>query len=258
MRIQVIDRAFELIGLIASRGTASLAELSRETGLPISTVARIAGSLASHGILERTAGRKYRLGGRILTLAARVEPIRNLVEAGRSTMLHLAHETGEDVGLSILQGEEAVIVDWMHGRHPIKVIEPFSGSITLNCAFRKLYLAYKSDKWVRDYVLRTTFPQYTPFTITDPKKILDEVRKVRRAGFAISRSENILGAGSVGAPVFDHNGELMATIFVTAPLDRFDSVDLPSLTASVVRAGKTMTAQIRTGGLHNIRSTERN
>lgn len=258
MRIQVIDRAFELIGLIAGQGASSLAGLSRETGLPISTVARILGSLASHGILERTVGRKYRLGGRILTLASRVEPIRNLVEVGRATMLALAQETGEDVGLSVLQGEEAVIVDWMDGRHPIKVIEPFSESITLNCAFRKLYLAYKSDEWVKDYIRRTTFPKYTPFTITDPEKIVDEIRKVRRDGFALSRSENILGAGSVGAPVFDYNGELMATIFVTAPLARFDLTDLDSLTASVVRAGKAMTNTIHSAGPHGIRSANKN
>ena len=245
MSIQVIDRAFQLIGLIAGQREASVANLSRQARLPISTAARIIGSLTSHGVLERTPGRRYRLGGRLFILASQVEPTRNRVETARSVMLELSRETGEDVGFAILQDREALIVDWVYGNHPIKVIEPFTSTVTLNCAFRKALLAYKNDAWVDRYIEETEFPAYTPDTITDAAAIRSELKKVRAEGIAISRGENIMDAGSVAAPVFDHNGELAGTIFVTAPLSRFDGDNLPGLIETIVSSANSLTCKFR-------------
>lgn len=246
MAIQVIDRAVALVELVARRGTASVADLSRETKLPLSTVARIIASLTSHGILERTPDRKYRAGVGLLTLASRVEPMRNLVAMARDAMLELSRSSGEDVGLAVLRGQEAVIIDWIYGPHPLKIIEPFSQSITLNCAFRKVLLAYQSDKWIKSYLQTTRFPQYTPHTKTNPKDIWQEVLAIRRSGLAISRAENILDAGSVAAPIFAPSGELAATVFVTAPLSRFDKPAQARLAKAVLAAGRAVSDGLRT------------
>ena len=238
MKIQVIDRAVALIGLIARDGAASITALAHETKLPISTVARIVASLASHGMVEPTVGRKYRLGARLLALASRVEPARNLVEIARPAMAALARATGEDAGLAILQGREAVIVDWVYGPHPLKIIEPFSSAITLNCAFRKVLLAFQGDRWVRDYLATTRFVAYTPHTTTDKDAIWREVIAIRKSSLAVSRAENILDAGSVAAPIFAENSELLATVFVTAPLKRFTQSHVAKLKAAVLGASR--------------------
>ncbi|MGI9383253.1 MAG: IclR family transcriptional regulator, partial [Methyloligellaceae bacterium] len=210
-RIQVIDRAVELMGLVAQKGTTSIADLSRETGYAVSTVARIMGALTSHGIVERTAGRKFRLGLRLIALASQVVPTRSIVEIAREPMQELARSTGEDAGLAVLQDRQAVIIDWVYGPHPLKIIEPFSQAITLNCAFRKVLLAFQGDKWVRNYLATTTFPQYTPHTIVGPDDIWQELQRIRKMRIAVSRGENILDAGSVAVPVFAATGELVAT-----------------------------------------------
>lgn len=221
MGIQVLDRAVTLVGLIGRDGASSITALSQEAGLPVSTVARIVASLASHGVVEQTVGRRYRLGARLLTLAARVEPARNLVRVARSTMQAVSRMTGEDTGLAVLQGCEGVIVDWVYGPNPLKIIEPYSRSITLNCAFRKVLLAFQGDRWVKNYLATTDFVRYTPQTITDKEAIWREVIAIRKAGVAVSRAENIPDAGSVAAPIFAENGQLLAAIFVTGPLRRF-------------------------------------
>lgn len=248
-RIQVIDRAVDLVSLIAEDGTASIADLSRRTGFALSTVARIVGALASHGILERTASRKYRLGLRLVALASQVAPIRNLVEIARDPMLELAHASGEDAGLAVLQGRQAVTIDWVYGPHPLKIIEPFSQAVTLNCAFRKVLLAFQGDKWAKTYIAETTFPEYTAHTLTDPAEIWAEVQKVRKQRLAISRAENILDAGSIAAPIFAATGELVATIFVTCPLSRFTEDDVARLSRAVVSAGHAVSEKLDVAGL---------
>ena len=251
MSIQVIDRAIALIGLIARDNAASIAALGREAGLPISTVARIVASLASHGVVEQTVGRKYRLGARLLALASRVEPARNLVGIAHPAMAALSHATGEDVGLAVLQSREAVIVDWVYGSHPLKILEPFTRAITLNCAFRKVLLAFQSDRWVKDYLTTTRFTAYTPHTTTDKDAIWREVVETRKSGLAVSRAENILDAGSVAAPIFAESGAFLATVFVTAPLARFTPRHVDKLKAAlletsraIMRASKEHTAGV--------------
>lgn len=248
-RIQVIDRAVEIVGLIAQSGTASIAELSRRTGLALSTVSRIVGALAAHGIVDRTAARRYRLGLRLVALASQVSPTRSLVEIARDPMLELARESGEDAGLAVLRGEHAVIIDWVYGPHPLKIIEPFSESVTLNCAFRKVLLAFQGDKWVKAYLASTEFPRYTPETVTDPDRIWDEVQAIRRQRLAISRAENIADAGSVAVPVFAATGEIAATVFVTCPISRFTDDDVERLTRSVMGTGRAISDRLRTAGL---------
>jgi len=238
--IQVIDRAITLIGLIARDNAASIAALGRETGLPISTVARIVASLVSHGMVEQTVGRKYRLGARLLALASRIEPARNLIEIARPAMVALSRATGEDVGLAVLQGREAVIVDWVYGPNPLKIIEPFTRAVTLNCAFRKVLLAFQSDRWVKDYLATTRFTAYTPHTTTDKDAIWREVVQIRKSGLAVSRAENILDAGSVAAPILAGSGEIIATIFVTAPLKRFTSGQVAKLESAVLESSRAV------------------
>jgi DNA-binding IclR family transcriptional regulator len=243
--IQVIDRAFEIIGFVASSGTVSLSDIAKHCKLPLSTVARITSSLEHHGVLERSSHRAFRLGGRLLTLASQVVPVRSLVEIARPFMLKLSSKTNEDVGLSILQGEEAVIVDWVYGDHAVKVIEPFTPSITLNCAFRKVLLAHKRQEWIDNYISGTEFPKYTPHTIVGKQKIHSEINSVREQGYAVSRSENIMDAASVAGPVFDKNGVLAATVFLTAPISRFERNDLREMISDVVSTARTMTVALR-------------
>lgn len=248
-RIQVLDRAVQLISLIAEGGSVSIADLSRQTGLALSTVARIVGALASHGIVERTTARQYRLGLRLVALASQVAPTRSLVEIARASMLELARTSGEDAGLAVLQNRQAVIIDWVYGLHNLKIIEPFSQTVTLNCAFRKILLAYKGDSWIKKYITETQFPAYTQSTLIDPHEIWEEVQLIRKRQLAISRAENIKDAGSVAAPIFAATGELAATIFVTCPLSRFNEHDVERLSQSVIAAGRTVSRKLKDAGL---------
>lgn len=164
-------------------------------------------------------------------------------------MLDLARESGEDAGLAVLRGDHAVIIDWVYGPHPLKIIEPFSETVTLNCAFRKVLLAFQGDKWVKAYIQGTDFPRYTPYTVTDPDRIWDEVQAIRRQRRAISRAENIADAGSVAAPVFAATGEIVATVFVTCPLSRFADEDVGRLAGSVDVAGREISGRLQAAGL---------
>src|SRR6266567_1804399 len=73
-RVQSIERAFAVFGAFAD-GPIGVTEVADRADLPKSTAARLLASLAREGVVEQVPGdSRYRLGPRLVTLAARVRP----------------------------------------------------------------------------------------------------------------------------------------------------------------------------------------
>ncbi|HKB28221.1 MAG TPA: helix-turn-helix domain-containing protein, partial [Candidatus Limnocylindrales bacterium] len=78
-RVQSIERAFAVLAALAD-GPIGVTEVAERTDLAKSTAARMLTSLAREGAVEQVPGEtRYRLGGRIVTLAAGIVPTRSLV-----------------------------------------------------------------------------------------------------------------------------------------------------------------------------------
>lgn len=68
--VQSVDRALQIMELIADAGAAGITELSVALGVHKSTVSRIVASLESRGFVEQApGGRKYRIGFTVVRLA---------------------------------------------------------------------------------------------------------------------------------------------------------------------------------------------
>jgi len=64
---------------------------------------------------------------------------------------------------------------------------------------------------------------FTPRTITTRARLLEELARVRRRGFAEAREEREEGLAAVAAPVRDTSGGLAGIIGVQGPASRFDA-----------------------------------
>jgi DNA-binding IclR family transcriptional regulator len=220
MTIQVIDRAVRILRVVARRGASSLTEISTETRLPVPTTARILKSLADNGILRRLDDKTYNLGARLLPLATRLEPFRKSFELAHPTIEELSHVTREDCGLAVLQGSEAVVVDWCYGPHSPRIIEPYSREIPLYCAFGKVLIAFQPAQWRNRFLQNAKLRKMAAGTVPNRVVLSAEIERIRRTGLHVSLAENVEGAGSLSVPVFDTASRLLGALFVTAPLER--------------------------------------
>jgi DNA-binding IclR family transcriptional regulator len=223
MAIQVIDRAVKILRIIARRGQSSLTRISREASLPLPTTARILSSLAENGLVQRIDGRNYDLGARLLPLTTGLESLRKSLASVHPTLEKVSRITGTDAGFAVLQGNEAVVVDWCYGHRQTRVIEPYSREIPLYCAFGKVLIAFQPATWRQRFLSRTQLKRMAAGTVIDKHALTAEIVKIRQSGFHISYAENVDGAGSISVPVFDGLGQLHGALFITAPLDRVDN-----------------------------------
>ncbi|MDP1963503.1 MAG: IclR family transcriptional regulator C-terminal domain-containing protein, partial [Reyranella sp.] len=81
----------------------------------------------------------------------------------------------------------------------------------------KVLLASMSDGQARKVLGSGRLAAITRQTITDPAVLVAALAKVRRQGFATVAEENIPGILSVGAPIRDRAGQVVAALSVAFP-----------------------------------------
>ena len=122
--------------------------------------------------------------------------------------------------LAVLQGNEAVVVDWCYGPHSPRIIEPYSREIPLYCAFGKVLIAFQPAQWRNRFLQNAKLRKMAAGTVPNRIVLSAEIESIRRTGLHISLAENVEGAGSLSVPVFDTTSRLLGALFVTAPLER--------------------------------------
>lgn len=246
MPIQVIDRAVRIIRIVARRNFVSLSEISHEAGLPVETTSRILKSLVENGILQRRDDKTYEIGVRLLPISNRLEPFRRSLEVVHPAITKLSTATREDVGLAVLQGKEAVVVDWCYGPKPPNIIEPYSREIPLYCAFGKVLIAFQPAAWRNKFLQTTQLRKLAAGTVPHRTALAEEIDRIRRSGVHVSMAENVDDAGSISVPVFDGGGKLLGALFITAPLDRLSDRKILAYRQQLFDVAADISARLRT------------
>ena len=125
--------------------------------------------------------------------------------------------------MSVLDGSEIVYV----ARVPTTRIMTISLALgsrlpAYPTSMGRVLLAGLSDDDLKTYISKTTFEKLTPNTVTDRKRFRSIVRKVRTDGYALVDQELEEGVRSIGAPIHNSRGEVIAAMNVSCHASRVD------------------------------------
>ncbi|MGH3366046.1 MAG: IclR family transcriptional regulator [Nocardioidaceae bacterium] len=238
---EAADRVADVLALFTT-GPASLgvSEIARELGLSKAVVHRILQSLASRSFVAvdaRTRG--YRLGPSALAVGARALRDFDLRNVARPILGRLRDETRETTTVSALLRGSRVYLDQYASPQEIKMTVELGRPHPLHAgATSRAMLAFLPEEaW--DGVIEAGLPRLTPETIDDPRTLRRRLVAVRSRGYATSRGERQPGAGSVAAPVFGVDGEVVGAISACGPVARFDRAAIeryvPLVTAAAAK-----------------------
>ena len=230
--IQVIERIFSLIDVLASREEAiSLKEISERTGLHPSTTHRILNDLAVGRFVDRPEAGNYRLGMRLLELGNLVKDRLNVRDAAVQPMRELHKLIQQPVNLSVRQGDEIVYVERAFSeRSGMQVVRAIGGRAPLHLtSVGKLFLAMDDPQRVRAYATRTGLSGQTRNSITQLQVLERELSRVRQYGLARDNEELELGVRCMASGIYDDQGKLVAGLSISAPAERLDEGWLPKL-----------------------------
>ena len=211
-----VKKAFEVLQLIASTNRGlGISELAKSLGISKGTVHGITSALEEVGVIIRNPfTKKYNLGYTLIELGKKGLSKIPLREAARRHMERLVEETDETVFLGILRDDHILIVDMAESNKELKITSPSGTKLSLTAgAAAKVFLAYTDEKRSLEYLRTNGLPKYTENSITDLDAYLEEIKKVRKQGFATDREEYLQGVNAVAALIRSH-GPFLAAIWV--------------------------------------------
>lgn len=247
-RVRSIERAFAVLSAL-SDGPLGVTDTAERVDLPKSTAARLLTSLAREGVVEQVPGdTRYRLGARIVSLAAGIVPTRSLVALARPVLVELASAVGEAAGLSVLDGFVVHYIDQVDTAHQVLVRDWTGSRLPIHAvASGQVFLAHLAPSVV-DRFLAEPLGRFTPRTLVEPAALRERLRRVQLDGYVWGRDEFAEGINSVAAPIADAAGNVGAAVHVHGPAYRFpkDGTEI-EIAQEVLAAAARISGRLRQG-----------
>ena len=224
--VQSVDRAFSLLSFIAksSKGV-TLTELSNLTGLAKTTTLRLLNTLEHLEVVERSTSHRYRLGETLANLYAARPFNDQLVTLAEPYMKTLNEQTGETVNICVADGREALYLDQLDSRHHIQLQDWIGFRTPMHVVSGgKGLLAYSPKEKINRY-LSQPLAKFTDKSVTDPKRLEDDLLVVRSRGYSVTQDEFELEMIAVAAPVKDSMDRVIAALCLGGPRYRLNLKD---------------------------------
>lgn len=242
---QAVDRATSLlIAILNSPEPPLLSELARQLGLPKSTTSRILGALERQGLVRRDRNSAYLGGEVLLKFASTQNKDASIISRMRPVLEALAEKTSETVNLAVPGVEDLRLIDQVDAKHLLGATNWIGRSVPYHAsALGKVLLAFGGAT-----VPTGTLQTKTAKTITTRTHLNAELENVRKAGYAIIDNELEDGLVAVAAPVFNHDGKVIAAISISGPDARINRDQLNKFGELIIKEIKKNMANNGTNG----------
>jgi DNA-binding IclR family transcriptional regulator len=183
--VGVLDKAMAVLHAL-ERAPSSLGELVEATGCSRATAHRLAVALEAHGLVRRDEDGRFALGVQLVTLGRAAAEGLPLAASAQPALRALRDATGESVQLYVRDGDRRVCVAALDSPHGLRTIVAMGASLPLDAgsAGRVLSSATGASGWIE------------------------------------SAGEREAGVASVSAPVLGPDGQPMAAVSVSGPIER--------------------------------------
>jgi DNA-binding IclR family transcriptional regulator len=228
-------KGLEILELLADQNELGALDVSRLTGYSRGSCHRLLATLEAAGYIYKTETRRYRAGLKILMLAGNITreiPIKNAAQPYLQT---LAAKFRENVNLGYWDGKRVIHLDKIEGGGMLALDSRIGSEAYGHCtALGKVFLAHIAPKKLETFLDSYHLSAHTANTITSRMELLEELKLVRKQGFAIDNEELSLGLRCVAAPVFDYSGQIAAAISLSAAAVRLnDEIQAKILSALI-------------------------
>lgn len=219
-----LDRGLELFNRLAQAGEVSTTDLVKTMGISRSAVYRLVERLSEDQYIVQVPSGEWRLGPAIARLAMAAVQSVEVMDVAPELLRSLAQQTRESVSLGVLNGHEITFVYRELGLQSVRVSTELGARRPLHAtSIGKAYLAGMGEKERSALLRQLDFRAYTPHTITSRVELLEDLARSAERGWYEEIQEFDLSSACCGAPIYDHAGQVVASISVAGPAPRMEA-----------------------------------
>jgi DNA-binding IclR family transcriptional regulator len=243
--LELLDKTSGMLTGLEGGALLTVPELAAGAGVPVSSAYRLVRSLLAMGVLDRAPARgRYRLGLFALSIGAVVEERVSLRDAAWPHLDRLRLATRASAFLLVRNGTTAVLVDRLPGRGAQASLLPLGGSLPLgHGAAPRAILAHLPEP-EREAVIEALQAEARRDPAIPARSRMEyEAERDRARGYTVADADRGPGAALIGAPLFNHRGEVIAAISVGA-VRAVLLGDEPASAAEVMAAAKAISGDL--------------
>ena len=248
-----VHRAFTLLRHIAGGGRCRNASATaRELGINRTTLIRLLHTLEAERMIESVDdGLSWQLGPGMIVLAAEALKSRDVVRVAQPVMARLAAQTGLSSHLGVLDGREIIyLLRETPNSHLVSNVREGSRLPAHATTVGRVLLAYLPPEDLLRLYAEAPMTRATDKTATTLEALQHQIAADRDRGAAWSAGNFERGIGSCAAPIFDHQGRVIAAINVTGPESQFvpDTPQAAAIEAQIKSAAAQISASLGYSG----------
>jgi len=237
--VQSVARALHVLELLAEENREmSLTEISARLNWPKSTLHGILTTLRDYRLADQsTVNGRYRLGIRLFEYGQKVARSWDIHSAALPVMQELNRTFGEMVQLATEDNGEVLYIEKLDSTRIIRIVSEVGARLPMHCSgLGKVLLAYKSPADVKHILAKSGMPRMSRNTITDIRRLNEELDEVRAQGYAVDNCEIMEGLRCVAAPIYERNGAVKYAISVSGLAEVLSGDYYEMVRVAVIRA----------------------
>ncbi|RJE89376.1 IclR family transcriptional regulator [Paracoccus onubensis] len=250
--IQSVDRVLSIIEILSlSDRPLMLKDIANLADLNLSTCHHLINTLVRRGyVINSGRAQGYSLSSKFEILSRRSEREAKLIEFVKPSLHELNEDIREAVQMTVLRGSSLVSYVRLPSQIRGSAIDLGNRPLTHavhTVANGKAILAWLPQAELARVVADNGLTAFTPHTITSLSDLTEELRLVRRSGFAVEDGEFHTGQAGFAAPVRDMSGAVVGSIGVTVERRRASDAYSDYLTRAVVKCANDLSSRMPAG-----------
>jgi IclR family transcriptional regulator, KDG regulon repressor len=211
---QSVEKALSLLELFTPKRTGlTVGDVAAELKIPKSSVHRLLTVLRQRGYTRQIrAGGPYGLGPRTVALALAYRASEPLSTVAIPHMENLRRKLNETVGLYVRQNGTRVLIERLESSHAMQVTMTPGEPMPLRGAAGRVLAMDGARALATDVV--------------------------------VTRGERVPNSCGIASPIFDHEGQLVAAVDISGPLDRFSPSAVRRYSREVSRTAAAISAAL--------------
>src|SRR5699024_416414 len=220
-----LKRGLDILQLFDEENTSlSLSEISKKLEVNRTVPYRLMFTLREEGyVIQDPVTKRYKLSPKVLSLGYSYINSFKLPELIHPYLEEIRNEINASCYLSVLDEKYVVYI----GAATVKELTGINVSISTRLpsyvtANSKLLLSYQSQDKLKEILDKGEIYQFTDHTFKHREQLIEELKDIRKQGYAKTEKEFIDFISSVAVPVFDSSSQVIAAINVVVPNTSFD------------------------------------
>lgn len=198
--------------------TRDLKELIEASGLPKSTVLRLATDLVNRGMLAVNGKGYYSIGPAFLRWTRLAQEMWHVDEQTMDVLESLVRDLGETATLYVLQGNSRTAIASVDGTHAIRNVAKLGEPLPLTRGASAIALLSGNLGLIDDLRSAVLIGEEEDF---DADLLRARAEEAAELGYSESHGEREADAASIAVPVRNSEGRVIAALSISGPISRF-------------------------------------